>query len=173
MYPGRRILAFLFDFGINNFLGMFVIAGLFYLIEGSFQLIQSLGANLVSFETLLIDNVLSGEIIPLVLLSFWAIGWPSLFLGSCSHFFGRSIGKLIFGLKIVDFQGNKPTFRSAFSRELVKIIILFIPFLWLLPLIQLLTQGSTFYDQLFGTAVKGKSKLTEVQKKYQSYYGNR
>ena len=168
----RRILAFLIDFTVSIFLGMFVIAGVYNLLEGSLQIVQSLGANSVSLDTLLNDNTMGGGIFPLVILPFWTIGWPSLFLGSCSHIFGKSIGKWIVGLKIVDFQGNKPRFGTAISRELLKISILFFPFLWLLPLIQLLNQGSTFYDQLFGTVVKGKPKLTYVQKKYQAYLKN-
>jgi len=169
----RRIMAFMIDFPVSIFLGMFVFVGGYYLLEGSLQIVQSLGVNSVLLDSLLFDNTLGGGMFSWVMLSFWSIGWPSLFLGSCSHIFGKSIGKWIVGLKIVDFQGNKPRFGTAISRELLKISILYIPFLWLLPLIQLLNQGSTFYDQLFGTVVKGKPKLTAVQKKYQAYLENR
>jgi len=173
MYIGKRILAYMFDYAVSIFLGMFVIAGMFYLLEGFLLVVENLGINSASIDTLLVEDLMSGELIPILLLSMWVIGWPSLFLGSCAHLFGASIGKLVFGLRIVDSQGNKPSFRLAFGRELLKILILFVPFLWLLPLIQLLIQGNTFYDQLFRIAVRGKPKLTAVQKKYQTYYGNR
>jgi uncharacterized RDD family membrane protein YckC len=169
----KRILAFIFDFYFSIFLGAFIIGGVIILLDESFQIVQSLGVDSITIDTLFGSNNVGVNPFPLLLLTFWAVGWPSLFLGACSHFFGRSPGKGILRLRIIDFQGEKPSFSTAFGRELVKLVSLFIPFFWVLPLIQVILQGSTFYDQLFRTSVIGKPKRTAVQKKYEKYYGNR
>ena len=154
----KRILAFIFDFYFSIILGGFVIAGAILLLDSSFQIMQSLGVDSITIDTLFASNGVGMAPFPLLLLTFWAVGWPSLFLGACSHFFGRSLGKWILGLRIIDFRGEKPFFKTAFGRELVKIFSLFIPFFWVYPLIQVILQGRTFYDQLFGTSVIGKPK---------------
>lgn len=173
MHPGKRILAFLIDFQVNMFLGMFVVAGVFYLMQFIFHVPALLGFAVLSFEDLITINSLSSSLFAVGILVLWGILWPSVFMAGCNCFFGRTIGKRICGLRVVDFQGNNPDFRSALGRELLKMALLFMPFMWLLPLIQFLMDGKPFYDQIFHTAVKGKPKLSPTQKKYIQYYGPR
>lgn len=166
MNVGKRILAFIIDFYLCNFFGLFLVAGSFYIMEKTLELPQLLGISPGSFEALLFSESASSFIFGYLVLSLWFIFWPSLFLGLCSHLFGKSFGKRLFGLSVINCQGTKPAFGPAFGREFIKICTLFIPFMWLLPLIQALLQGATFYDFLFGTSVLGVQKLTAVQKKY-------
>ena len=173
MIVGKRVLAFGFDLGLCVFLGMFLLGGLFTALEIAGRLFHNLGMGSISIETHVVDPLMKGQMFPLLILSLCMVGCPSLFLGICSHFFGKSLGKWILGIKVVNQMGGNPSFSVAVCRELMKYFLLFIPFMWIFLLFQVLLQDNTIYDQLLGTSVVGKPKLTAIQKKFMKYYGTR
>lgn len=66
--------------------------------------------------------------------------------------FSRSPGKFITELEIVDLHGHKPGALRLTVRELVKVLTIWIPPLFLLPLI--VGEGAALHDLVSGTRVK-------------------
>lgn len=165
MYLGRRIFAFFIDSFIGIFSGMFVVGFGTDLISTIFDKASVITGNGVSFF-----DLFQFEPFGFGILFFWVLIWPSLLLGFLHYKFKKSLGKLIFKLEVIGSRGSNLSFGHFLGRELLKLLSIGLTPLWILPLIQAAMNRRTFYDQIFGTQVAGKVKLTETQKKFQKYY---
>lgn len=151
--PWRRWAARLLDIYLNGSVMMFIFGTLFYIISpyaanDFFNLISSPG----------------GRILDIILTSFASLILGAFMIG----IFGTTIGKLIFGIKIVDGKGKKIGITSGWKRELS---------VWVtgmaigIPLISLFTmwsqknkledEGSTSWDANRYVIVYRKSGLSQ------------
>jgi uncharacterized RDD family membrane protein YckC len=103
-------------------------------------------------------------------LFFWILVWPSILLGFLDYKFKKTLGKLLFKLEVISLRGYSPSFGRFFGRELLKFLTVLLSPLWVLPLTQVATHRTTFYDKMFGTDVVGKVKLTKTQKEFKRHY---
>lgn len=137
--PWRRWAARLLDIYLNGSVVMFLFGILFYIISpyaanDFFNFLSSPG----------------GRVFDIILTNFASLILGSIMIG----LFGSTIGKLIFGIKVVDEKGNKIGIASGWKRELsvwVKGMAIGIPFVSLFTMWsqknKLEDEGATSWDK--------------------------
>jgi len=117
---GIRSLAYIIDRIIISFVGLlFITVGLFAVKAGSY-----IQAGISSLENL------SGVLIPAYIATvFIKIAYYTYFHGGT----GKTIGKMICGLKVVDIHGETISYRRAFFRWIgyvISSLFFYLGFLW-------------------------------------------
>lgn len=104
----------------------------------------------------------------------WGLATIALFflltavlLGVPTALWQTTPGKWLFGLEVIGPRARRLTVRSAILRELAKLFTLFVVmFGWLIMLFYLVRQHTTLHDQLVGSQVVRRRKLTATQKRF-------
>lgn len=99
--------------------------------------------------------------------------WPVLCLAVPTAIWGRTLGKLIFRLRVVDAHDRSPGLWRALGRETLKLLAACTMIGAVLTLVQCLRQGDTWYDRLCGTVVKFVPRLSATQKNWRRYMKER
>ncbi|MFP4379061.1 MAG: RDD family protein [Candidatus Sumerlaeia bacterium] len=99
--------------------------------------------------------------------------WPLIFLAIPTAIWGRTPGKLICRLKVVDHRDQAPGFARAFARETLKLLSLAFAFVPILTLFQYIQTGHVWYDDLCQTGIQCNAGLTDTQKKWRKHFQNR
>jgi uncharacterized RDD family membrane protein YckC len=148
MEVGLRALAFIIDLAICFFSIPLVLSGTGWIVEksGSFALL------IVPFWIVLL------------------IAWPFLYFGLTTGLWGKTPGKFICRLEVV-YSGNRPGILRALGRETLKLLAIGTGIGALLCAFQIAYQGTTWYDQICGTAVQFRPyvRLTGTQKKFRQH----
>ena len=114
----------------------------------------------------------------IVLLPFWIVlffVWPILYFSILTGLWDRTLGKLIFRLRVTDSLGRSPGIWRGMARETLKFLALCTMIGAMLTLLQVIYQGGTWYDNLCGTTVDFKPRihLTKTQKNFRKHYKGR
>ena len=166
MIIAKRFIALVIDMGAAIFSGALIIAGLVNLIEATMNFISVNGIDLTESY----DSVIANPAIGLSILFFWVFGWPCILWGFTTHKFRKTLGKALLKLEVIDRNRANLTFGQALGRELLKMVPIMIPPLWIFPLLQAILVETTFYDQVFGSRVVANAKLSTVQENFTKYY---
>lgn len=113
----------------------------------------------------------------LILLPLWfvlIIAWPFIYFGVPTGLWGRTLGRWICRLRVTTGNDEIPGLWRGLGRESLKLLALGSSIGGILALLQLIYQGTTWYDQLCKTAVifKPYVRLTKTQKHFRKVYGN-
>jgi len=108
-------------------------------------------------------------VIPLFFGSF--LLWPLIYFCIPTGIWGRTLGKLICRLKVVDIYDRDPRFWRRIGREALKCVMIASGIGSTITFILLICQGSAWYDNLCGTKVEFSSfvRLTKTQRNYRKY----
>ncbi len=91
----------------------------------------------------------------------------AVFLGVPTALWQTTPGKWLFGLEVIGPRARRLTVRHAILRELAKLFTLFfVMFGWLIMLFYLVRLHTTLHDQLVGSQVVRRRKLTATQKRF-------
>lgn len=105
--------------------------------------------------------------------SFWMIqsGIPILALGFFVGLFGKSPGKLVMFLKVVNESKRAPGLAQGILREIIKVLCGMFLFGALYALYGVITRGKAFYDDWLSLDVEDQKPigLTDRQKKWREY----
>jgi uncharacterized RDD family membrane protein YckC len=146
MEIGIRIFALILDLGFG--LGTY-----FLVLNGTAWILNKLGY---------VGVVLS----PLIIVIFFI--WPILYLSIPTGIWGKTLGKLICRLSVTDYRGNPPGFWRALGREVLKCLAIASGIGATIVLVQIIYQGTTWYDNICGTQVNFNPyvRLTKTQKNW-------
>ena len=100
------------------------------------------------------------------------IGWPFAYFGVTTGLWGRTLGKWICRVKVVDAYGNPPGLWRGLGRETLKLLAVGCQIGAIFCVYQLLTHGITWYDQLCSTQVEFTPwvRLSATQKNFRKKY---
>jgi len=154
MVIGLRILALIIDCAICLGLLPLFISATGYAVE-------------------FLSNIGSG-IQALFLLPLWfalIIVSPFLYFGITTGLWGRTPGKFICRLYVVDANNSRPGLWRGLGRETLKILAIACSIGAIIAFFQMLYHDVTWYDSVCGTQVHFKPyvRLTKTQKKYRKY----
>ncbi len=91
----------------------------------------------------------------------------AVLLGVPTALWQTTPGKWLFGLEVIGPRARRLTVRSAVLREFAKLFTLFfVMFGWLIMLFYLVRLHTTMHDQLVGSQVVRRRKLTATQKRF-------
>ena len=143
----RRTIAYMIDF----FLASLVVGNALALLGGALTSISPR---------------LGGSLLFLLSLPFFLGGLAAVIAAPTARW-GTTPGKFLFRLEVVGAHALPPTFRQAFSRELIKLLSLLMPFgLFLALAITVRNGGIALHDQATRTEVVPKVRLTPTQKRW-------
>lgn len=152
MYALKRIFAYLID------MALVILPARFYADE----ILDKL------------DNIIA--IPALFASSFWMVqsGIPILALGILVGQFGKSPGKLVMFLKVVNESKRSPGLAQGILREIIKLLCGMFLFGALYALYGIITRGRAFYDDWLSLDVEDQKPigLTDRQKKWREYSRN-
>ena len=154
MIIGLRILALIIDCVICFFsIPLFISA-----TGWAFEYLSNIGSG---FHTLF-------------LLPLWfalIVVSPFLYFGVTTGLWGKTPGKFICRLYVVDADNNRPGLWRGLGRETLKILAMACSIGALIAFFQIFYQGVTWYDSICGTQVHFKPyvRSTKTQKKYRKY----
>lgn len=153
MVIGVRILAFIIDIA-------FCFGTLPLIMQGVGWLITKTG------------------IFGMVLIPFWFFAFlicPFLYLAIPTAIWGKTFGKLLCRLKVVDFRGEAPGIWRGLGREVLKCLAVCSGIGAMLTLFQIIYQGGTWYDHMCDTQVEFDPyvRLTKTQKNWRKLYKNK
>ena len=146
---GLRLLAFLFDLGIGaGFIGL------------SFMFMEFLSKT---FEHSIM-GVLSLVALPFIL------ALPILYMGICTSYFGKTLGKWICRLEVVDNRHGKLGLWKSLGREAIKVFMFVSNIGIIVYVIQIAINGKILHDHLCHTEVNFIGGLSETQKNWRKYH---
>lgn len=150
MVVGLRILAFIIDIA-------FCFGTLPLIMQGGGWLITQTG------------------IFGIVLIPFWFVAfliWPVLYLAIPTGIWGKTFGKLVCRLKVIDYRGGPPGIWRGLGREVLKCLAVCSGIGVMLTLFQIIYQGGTWYDHMCDTQVEFNPyvRLTKVQRNWRKHY---
>ena len=113
--------------------------------------------------------------VPLYLTVVVTLLWPLLYAVVPTVIWGRTLGKLLMGLKVTDVNRERAGFGRVVARETIKVVCVYFTIALIFMAIQALQGGPIFHDQLCGTQVghKPRVKLSETQKQWREFYGGK
>jgi len=116
------------------------------------------------------EGVLGLLMLPVVFAMF--VVWPFLYFGVPTGLWGRTPGKWICRVKVLDDFGNPPGLWRGLGREALKLLAVACQIGAIFCVYQLLTHGITWYDQLCKTRVEFTPwvRLTATQKNFRKKY---
>lgn len=164
METGLRILAFVIDIVIVTTIGIAV--SLLLLFSGA---LLPEDAGTVS-DTLAL-GWFAMWMVYIMVMQFFVYFYPVLYFAGLTAWRGRTLGKMILRIRVVDCDHRKPTFLRAVGRESLKMIAVFTQVGAWIALVQLLIGQRTWYDSLAETSVESYMGLTETQKNFRKYHG--
>ena len=165
MENGLRILAFVIDILIVTAIGIAVTL----LILFSRALFPE-DAGAVS-DALTLGWFAMWMVYIMVMPFFFYLS-PVLYFAGLTAWRGRTLGKMLCRIRVVDLDHRKPTFLRAVGRESLKMIAVFTQVGAWIALVQLLIGQRTWYDSLAETSVESYMGLTETQKNFRKYHGS-
>lgn len=150
MVIGLRVLAAFIDFGM----GFGLLPIVFWGLGAALELTGTLGFFLI----------------PLLFALLFT--WPFLYLGIPTGFWGRTPGKWLCHLKVVDDRDRPPGLWVGLARETLKVLAVGSMIGAAFSIYQLLTHGITWYDKMCGTRVEFAPpiRLTPTQKNFRKKY---
>lgn len=100
------------------------------------------------------------------------IAWPFFYFGVPTGIWGRTPGKWICRVKVVDAYGNPPGLWRGLGRETLKLLAVGCQIGAIFCAYQLVYHGFTWYDQLCGTRVEFTPwvRLNATQKNFRKKY---
>ena len=151
MEIGLRILALVIDMG---------------LCLGSLPLV------LGGFGWILTNTGMVGVVLSPVFIA-GSIVWPFLYFGLFTGLWGRTPGKFLLSLRVINALGEKPSLPRALGREALKLVAIASSIGAFICLLQVLYQHVAWYDYLCGTNVEYRKRvrLTATQKHFRKVYG--
>ena len=157
MIIGLRILALIIDCVICFFSILFLL----FPLGDVFTFVSNIGSGIQGF----------------FLLPLWfalIVIWPFLYFGATTGLWGKTPGKFICRLYVVDTLNRRPGLWRGLGRETLKILAVTSSIGAIIAFIQLLCQGTTWYDNICGTDVHFKPyiRLTKTQRNYRKYTSN-
>jgi len=164
METGLRILAFVIDIAIVTATGIAI--SLLVLFSGAM-----LPENAGSASDALALGWISLWAVYIMVLPFLFYLYPVLYFAGLTAWRGRTLGKMLCKLRVVDDDHRKPTFLRAAGRESLKMIAVVTQVGAWIALVQLLVGQRTWYDSLAETSVETYAGLTETQKNFRKYHG--
>lgn len=103
------------------------------------------------------------------------VAWPVLYLCVPTGLWGKTLGKLICRLSVINYRGDPPGFWRALGREVLKCLAIGSGIGMMIVLFQIIYQGTTWYDQICGTQVifSPYVRLTQTQKNWRKIVKNK
>jgi uncharacterized RDD family membrane protein YckC len=164
METGLRILAFVIDIVVVTAVGIAVTL-----------LLMFSGALLPEDAGAVSDALALGWIVMLMVyitvVPFLFYLCPVLYFAGLTAWRGRTLGKMLCRIRVVDENHRKPTFLRAAGRESLKMIAVVTQIGAWIALIQVLLGQSTWYDSVSKTNVESYAGLTATQKNFRKYHG--
>ena len=109
-------------------------------------------------------------VLPVSLVMF--VVWPVLYFAVPTAIWGKTPGKLVCRLSVMDYRGRRPDIWRALGREVLKLLAVSSGLGAMLTLLQILYTGETWYDQVCGTGVTFRPyvRLTPTQKRWRKFF---
>ncbi len=154
MVIGLRILALIIDCTICFFsIPLFLFATTWL-----FNLFSNIGSGIIGLL-----------LVPIFFASF--VVWPFLYFGATTGLWGKTPGKFICRLHVVNIYDRRPGFWRGLGRETLKLLAISCSIGAFIALFQIIYQGTTWYDNLCGTQVYFKPyvRSTKTQRNFRKY----
>lgn len=153
MEIGIRIFALLLDIGFGTACYFFVFSGAAWVLDR------------IGYAGFVVS--------PLMFVLFFT--FPILYLAIPTGLWGKTLGKFIRRLSVSDYMGKPPGFWRALGRETLKCLAIGSGLGMMIVLIQIIYQGTTWYDHLCGTQVNFNPyvRLTQTQKNWRKIVKNK
>jgi len=164
METALRILAFIIDSLIITATGMAVTLAVLF----SAALFPEEGGEVS--EGLALGWIVIMMVYTIV-MPFLFYLYPVLYFAGFTAWRGRTPGKMICRLRVVDDNNMKPTFVRAAGRESLKMIAVVTQIGAWVAVIQLFMGQSAWYDSVCNTTVESYAGLTPTQKNFRKYHG--
>jgi len=146
---GLRILAFMIDIGIGAGIIALSFMGLEFITE-------SINNNIMGVFTLIL--------FPIILTT------PIIYMGLATGVFGKTLGKWICRLEVVDDNNNKLSIWKSLGREAIKVFMVVSNIGLIVYIIQVAINGKLFHDHICHTDVNFIGGLTDTQKHWRKYH---
>jgi uncharacterized RDD family membrane protein YckC len=121
-----------------------------------------------------LSAAIAGADAPVIAMTLWPVVvaanflWPVVFLAVPTGLWGRTVGKLLLRLSVVDLDGAPPGIPRALARETLKMLSLGLGIVALVCLYQAMYTDSVWYDHACRTHVKSSPwvSLSQTQKDF-------